>query len=268
MKSLGSADVGGPEPAASATVPVSVDQTRCILEDHKIKPIYQHIRDFVRDKIASGLLVPGDKIPTEQSLMDKFSASRMTVHRAIRGLSDEGLIERIPGSGSFVADRQFSSSVMQIADIAEEITARGHTHRCKMIELVEVASDELLAERFNITPGHPIFFSRVVHYEGSIPLQLEAKYVNPYSVPDYLDQDFNSTTTYSYIQKVAPVSRAVQSIHAVMPDADTRRHLNIGEGIPCLMIERKTWSARTVATTSQLIYPGNRYHLSSSINDL
>lgn len=237
------------------------------MQSQKIKPIYQHIRDFVRDEIDSGQLAPGDRIPTEKSLMEKFSASRMTVHRAIRGLSDEGLIERIPGSGSFVAERTFSSSVMQIADIAEEIEARGHAHRCRAIMLEAIESDEILAERFNITLGHPIFFSSVVHYEGDIPLQLEAKYVNPYAVPEYLQQDFNRITTYSYIQRVSPMSRAVQSIHAIMPDAETQQHLNIDATVPCLMVSRKTWSGRSVATSSRLYYPGNRYHLSSSIAD-
>lgn len=237
------------------------------MQSQRIKPIYQHIRDFVRDEIDSGQLAPGDRIPTEKSLMDKFSASRMTVHRAIRGLSDEGLIERIPGSGSFVAERKYSSSVMQIADIAEEIESRGHAHRCRAIRLEAIESDEILAERFNITMGHPIFFSCVVHYEGDIPLQLEAKYVNPYAVPEYLQQDFSSITTYSYIQRVSPMSRAVQSIHAIMPDAETQKHLDIDATVPCLMVSRKTWSGRRVATSSRLYYPGNRYHLSSSITD-
>lgn len=235
------------------------------MSEQKIQPIYKHIQDSVREDIQSGKLVPGDKIPTEHSLMGKFGTSRMTVHRAIRGLSDEGMVQRIPGSGSYVTEQKFGSSVLKIADIAEEIVARGHQHHCKVVALTEICSDIALSKRFNIAPGHLIFFSSVIHYEGSIPLQLEKKFVNPYAVPDYLDQNFNVATTYSYIQRISPVTRAVQSIHAVMPDADTQQHLDISNDIPCLMIERKTWSGRMVATSSNLIYPGNRYHLSSSI---
>ncbi|MEM1398574.1 MAG: histidine utilization repressor [Pseudomonadota bacterium] len=238
------------------------------MQPQKNQPLYRHIQDDIRAKISSGALAPGDRIPTEQSLMKTFGASRMTVHRAIRELSDDGLVQRIPGSGSFVAETQAGSSVLKIADIAEEIVARGHSHRCKAVMLSEVQSDAVLAERFNITPGHPIFFSSVIHYEGNIPLQLENKFVNPYIVPDYLSQDFNKMTTYAYIQRVSPVTHAKQSIHAVMPDQEMQRHLDISSDIPCLMIERKTWSGPTVATSSRLIYPGNRYHLSSELNDL
>lgn len=232
----------------------------------KPQPIYKKVQDYIRSEIDAGTFTPGDRIPTEIWLMDKFGASRMTVHRAIRGLSDDGLVQRIPGSGSYVAEKKSGSSVLKIADIAEEIAERGHSHRCRVVQLEEVKSDAELATRFNITLGHPIFFSSVVHYEGAIPLQLENKFVNPYTVPDYLAQDFNSMTTYSYIQKIAPISRAEQSIHAVMPDRETQRHLDIEAEVPCLLIERRTWSGPTVATNSRLIYPGNRYHLKSVID--
>lgn len=234
--------------------------------ESKSQPLYRRVQDFIRSEIASGALTSGDKIPTEHSLMKKFGASRMTVHRAVRDLSDTGLIRRIPGSGSFVTEEKPGSSVLKIADIAEEIIARGHRHCSEVVRLEEVTTDATLADKFNLAPGRPIFVSSVIHFEDAIPLQLENRFVNPSVAPDYLAQDFTTVTSYSYLQKTSPITRAVQSIHAVMPDENIRRHLDIDDGVPCLMIERATWSGRTVATQSTLIYPGNRYHLRSSID--
>ncbi|WP_260971647.1 GntR family transcriptional regulator [Mycolicibacterium llatzerense] len=56
----------------------------------------------LRDEIARGALVPGDPLPSEQSLCDQFGVSRITVRRALADLADQGLIERRHGVGSFV----------------------------------------------------------------------------------------------------------------------------------------------------------------------
>jgi len=63
-------------------------------------------------------LKPGDKLPTEFELMEKFNVSRETVRKAIRRLVVEGLVYRKPGVGTFVAterkNKLIAISVQQI----------------------------------------------------------------------------------------------------------------------------------------------------------
>ncbi|SDS10975.1 GntR family transcriptional regulator, arabinose operon transcriptional repressor [Paenibacillaceae bacterium GAS479] len=66
-------------------------------------PLYQKIQEHIRDLIASEGLTDGDRIPTDQQLMEKFSVSKITVVNALKGLASEGLITRVPGRGSFVS---------------------------------------------------------------------------------------------------------------------------------------------------------------------
>jgi GntR family transcriptional regulator len=67
------------------------------------QPMYRHIADDLRTKIASGELAPNAKLPTEGELSEQYEASRNTVREAIRRLTDEGLLESRPGQGTFVA---------------------------------------------------------------------------------------------------------------------------------------------------------------------
>jgi len=67
------------------------------------QPMYRHIADDLRSKIATGELAPNVKLPTEGDLSDQYEASRNTVREAIRRLTDEGLLESRPGQGTFVA---------------------------------------------------------------------------------------------------------------------------------------------------------------------
>lgn len=65
-------------------------------------PLYVKIREYIKNQIDSGNLKPGDQVPTEAELMDKFQVSRVTITTAIKHLVEEGLVYRIAGKGTFV----------------------------------------------------------------------------------------------------------------------------------------------------------------------
>ena len=70
------------------------------------KPMYRQIADAFREKINAGELKPGDALPTESSLQETFSVSRVTVRQALKLLADEQIIESIQGSGSYVKEER------------------------------------------------------------------------------------------------------------------------------------------------------------------
>jgi GntR family transcriptional regulator, arabinose operon transcriptional repressor len=74
-------------------------------EDEK-KPKYQTIGEEIRNEIRSRRLAPGQRLPSDSDLAQRFDASRLTVIRALRDLETEGVVQRKAGSGTFVAERQ------------------------------------------------------------------------------------------------------------------------------------------------------------------
>ena len=71
--------------------------------------LYEHIINYLRKEINTGVLKPGDKLPTEMELAKKFNVSRITSKRALEDLRVEGLIYRVRGSGSFVSQRKYAA---------------------------------------------------------------------------------------------------------------------------------------------------------------
>ncbi|GIP26950.1 LacI family transcriptional regulator [Paenibacillus sp. J23TS9] len=65
-------------------------------------PLYQKIQQYILEQIRTSGLQPGDRIPTEKELMKQFNVSKITVVKALSGLADEQIIDRVPGKGSFV----------------------------------------------------------------------------------------------------------------------------------------------------------------------
>ena len=91
-----------------------------------MKPAYTQVKEFVQQHISSGQWRPGAPVPSEAMLMQQFGISRMTVNRALRELSAEGMVTRVQGSGTFVAELHRIASNLTIRDIQEEVLERGN----------------------------------------------------------------------------------------------------------------------------------------------
>lgn len=71
-----------------------------------MKPAYSLIMDYVKNKILSKELKPGDKVPSENELAKIFNVSRLTARKALENLEYESMVTRIQGLGTFVASAQ------------------------------------------------------------------------------------------------------------------------------------------------------------------
>lgn len=67
-------------------------------------PLYEQVKDIIKKEIEAGQLQPGDKILTERELSKKYNVSRITTIRALSDLGREGILKRLQGKGSFVAE--------------------------------------------------------------------------------------------------------------------------------------------------------------------
>lgn len=90
------------------------------------------VADAIRGQIEAGFYAPGDKLPTEPALVDKFGFSRTVVREAVAALRADGMVESRHGSGVFVIGprqidpglRLFTAETNKISDIIEELELR------------------------------------------------------------------------------------------------------------------------------------------------
>lgn len=227
-------------------------------------PAYVQVKQHVIEQIQSGVWKEGDAIPTEEALSRSFAVSRMTVNRALRELSDEQIIERRQGSGSYVAQQKYQATLVEIRNIADEIAARGHTHHSELHKLERLKAGASLGQAFGIAAQAMLFHSVVVHCENGLPIQLEDRYVNPKVAPDYLEQDFTTQTPNAYLMRVAPLQGVRFAIEACAPVSSVREMLRMAEAEPCLVLRRQTLSQGQVATVAAMWHPASRYQFTGS----
>ena len=250
-------------PQISAANGGNADRAVCKETPAKAMPAYEQIKRYVIRRISEGDWKPGGLIPSETELVKEFGVARMTVSRALRELTTERVLTRVQGSGTFVAPQRYESTVLEIRNIADEITARGHRHSARVLTL-EPSDDPQALEALGLSSG-PAFHSCIVHSEEGEPIQYEDRYVNPKVFPEYLQQDFTIETPNHYMVRLAPIQRAEFRIYAQKPDAYVRRHLSMEIGEPCLQLWRRTWVGEDVATSVQLWHPASRFHLAGNV---
>ena len=225
------------------------------------KPRYQQLKDLIIGRISSGELRPADRVPSENELVEAMNVSRMTANRALRELNDEGYVERVAGRGTFVSDFRAQSHVLEVQNIADEITRRGHRHSCEVVrQSLQHARGEI-ARALHIDQGIDVFHLLLVHFENGAPIQVEDRHVVADFAPDCLDQDFRNVTPSAYLTAIAPLQEAEQVVRAALPNAAVRQRLQMADNEASLVVLRRTWSRGRPVTFARLHHPGSRYEL-------
>jgi GntR family histidine utilization transcriptional repressor len=222
-------------------------------------PAYEQVKAFIKSRIGSGEWKRGDPVPSEAALIQQFGISRMTANRALRELAADGLVTRVQGSGTRVAELHRISSKLTIRDIHEEVAERGHVHTTEVLLVAREPAGEDLAQSLGLAAGEEIFHTVLVHLENGVPIQIEDRYVNPTAAPAYLDTDFTQVSPTSHLLQHAPLTEASYAIEACLPTAEEAKRLGIKRGEPCLAMMRRTVSGPHVASVARLVYPGSRY---------
>jgi GntR family histidine utilization transcriptional repressor len=225
------------------------------------EPLYQQIKNTIQHKIKNGDWSTGKKLPSENELVDALGVSRMTIHRALRELTQAGLINRVHGIGSFVADVPRHASLIELKDIAIEIEKSGKRYGSEILLLTSKAANPDIAIQMQVPVGRSLYYLNAVHSQDDIPIQLESRYVNPDLMPDFLSQNFSRITSTSYLLKQFQPDEMEHIVRAVMPDARTRKTLLIERSEPCLQLSRRTWKKDQVVTYVTMTYPSSRYDL-------
>ena len=229
------------------------------------RSLNQQIKDHIRGCIDDGTWKIGEQIPSESQLSQQFSASRMTVNRALKELAMEHRITRLKGVGSFVARLMPQAPLFEIQSIRTEIESRGALHSCRVLALRREPAGERTARRMDMAMGEDVFFLEALHLSDGRPLQLERRYVRPSFSPDFLKQDFSAETASDFLVRTVPYGGLEHVVSAIAPTEDIASKLAITPDTPCLQLSRKTRAGESIITDVDLIHPGTSFRLSGTM---
>lgn len=225
-------------------------------------PLYAQVKRLIMDNIKSGTWPPQSRIPSENELAEAFKVSRLTAHRALRELAEEGFLVRIQGIGSFVSVPKAQANLLEIKPIAEQIRARGGVHQSRVHLLAQEEATAKVALAMDVAVDERVFHSVIVHLENGYPIQLADRYVNPKVAEDFLSQDFTQLSPSQYLFERCRIAEAELTVESSPPDAMAQELLRIDPTESCLIVRRRTWEVGgLISTVVWLTHPGSRYRL-------
>ncbi|MBP6117229.1 MAG: UTRA domain-containing protein [Neisseriaceae bacterium] len=227
------------------------------------EPAYKRIQNHILQAISQGELSAGMQIPTEMDLAHRFKVSRMTVNKALTGLSSQNILTRIAGKGTFVAETKVETPLIHVVDFAEEIRNRGHQYRAEVLvhKWLLVYDNQALA--LGVANGAQAGYCEILHYENDLPLILEKRYVNATYLTEFLAQDFTQITPTAYLLAHYPLTEIEHTVEAISADAQQAQCLQITVNDPCLLTTRRTWGEGILVSYALILAAGQRYKLRS-----
>lgn len=119
-------------------------------------PIWKEIANALRSDLAEGRYGPGDRLPTEAALADRFGVNRHTVRHGLSVLVEEGLVRTRRGAGAFVAATPTDYPIGKRVRFHENLIAAGRRPEKRVLALDERAATKGEARALQIRAGDPV----------------------------------------------------------------------------------------------------------------
>jgi GntR family transcriptional regulator len=224
-----------------------------------VSPLYARIEQALRARLAGA--AAGDPVPSEPALAAEFGVARMTVRAALDRLAADGLVERVPGRGTFARPRPEPRPAGTLMSFHDQVRSWGQVPSSRVVEaaLRPAAADERAALR--LAPGEQVVAIVRVRLAGPVPLALEHACFPPH-LTHLLELDLQSESLHRALREhgLRPtLGSSTLTAEAAGPHA---RPLEVPPGEPLLVETRLIVDQRAEPlerTVSR--YVGSRYAL-------
>jgi GntR family transcriptional regulator len=224
-------------------------------------PIYYQLESYIKELIDSGVIRPGDSIPSEREFAEKYEISRMTVRQAINSLVNEGLLYRKKGSGTFVSEKKIEQHLQGLTSFTEDMKKRGMVPSSILNHFEIIPASKFIANELKIKEYAPVYEIKRIRLADGEPMALETNYLSANLVKGLTEEEVNSSL-YSYIEdklnlRIASADQMIESTKASSEDA---KLLQIKKDHPMLLIQRNTYlQDGTPLEVVKSHYRGDRY---------
>ena len=149
------------------------------IDKHSSVPLHAQLRECIRTAIRSGLLAPGDKLPTEEELCSQFAISRPVVRQAYAQLAAEQMIERRRGHGSYVKNVNADTlKLYQLLSFEEEMQLLGKRPGTRLISSETAPGSPQIRRLLQMEDGDLCFRIRRLRTADGLPFCLVDNYVS------------------------------------------------------------------------------------------
>ena len=205
------------------------------------RPVPYHTQVYeALERLITTHLKSGDQLPGEPRLCDLFGVSRTVIRHALEQLDRDGLIVRIMGKGTFVAEPKINEGLAgRLTGFYEDMVEQGYTPVSKVLRHERIEADAKIARNLKLQIGDPAIVIKRLRYVNTVPLQLVTTYL-PYPLcAAVLNTDFSRQSLYAFLRsrcdlQIASSKRMIEAVLATDYEAQV---LEIEPGAPLILLD-------------------------------
>ncbi|MGJ4887887.1 GntR family transcriptional regulator [Bradyrhizobium sp. HKCCYLR20261] len=224
---------------------------------------------LLKDKIASGELADGERLPGEFALAEEHSVSRVTIRQALDLLAGEDLIQKKSGLGTFV-HRPASKVRTVLADVSNvfaHLIEMGRTTDVRLLSFDYVNPSEQIREALQLAPDERSQRSVRVRLVDGVPFSYLIANVPERIGRNYSREDLARMPLLELIERSGLTSASArQEISAVLSSPDVAEALDIDVGMPLVALRRTVYGKDGQPMEHlQALYRPDRYTLQMNL---
>jgi len=161
------------------------------------------IINYLLSEITKGNFKVGDQIPSEAELVTKFKFGRQTIHNALSDLAIQGIIERMPGKGSFVASKPVTRNIQKKLSFTEDMKNIGMIPGSQLLEFKTLNGSDVvdIAKELKIEPDESLYFLCRLRTGNGTPIAIQESYMPTKYFPN-LDLNAIVESLEDYAKKI------------------------------------------------------------------
>ncbi len=228
------------------------------VDRHSSVPLWSQVLEDLRTRLSSGEFV--ERFPTDLELMEGYGVSRHTARDAVRRLTDEGLLDRERGRGTFVRSMAIEQPLGALYSLFQSIEARGFEQCSRVLALVE-RTDAEAAVVLGVEPDEPLVFLERVRMLDDEPIAIDCSWLPASFARPLLEVDFTHTALYAELRSRCDVSpsNGWERIEPRVPTDGQRELLGVSPDVAVFAIERLAFDDQRALEWRHSVVRGDRY---------
>lgn len=213
--------------------------------------VREYVRALVQDRVA------GDPAPSERELVQKFGVARMAVRQAMDALVAEGLLERAPGRGTFVARPR--RQVGRLTSFTDDLQQRGLEPSSETLLMRLEQAGPGVARVLGMSPGDSVVHWRRLRRGDGKPIAIEDVFLHEVLLPGFVHVPPPEALYAGLAARGLRPTWAEDAISADRATAEEAGLLEVAPGSPVMRVARRAFAKDRPVEVSRAAYRGDAF---------
>ncbi len=227
------------------------------------EPAYLQVYNKIKNSINDGTYAASSFLPAEAELEELFQVSRTTIRKAVKMLSEEGIVTVRQGSGTIVNGNRTTQNYNRVNSISESLTRKGYKVSTGSIQIEIIPASLSLAKELEIPINEKVARIQRVQFANGTPVSIMNNYIPYCLVPGIEQYQTQIVSLYKFLEETYhfDIDSSKDKIYAKNADFLEAQALRVEPKTALLAVQRVCYSKNKPVCFDDVCVIGSQYEV-------